>query len=83
MIWCHNEWGFEDVPNWLAGLLDAQNIFDGDETPGYEDSFYKYLDLGMHIPFSTGTDWFIYDFSRVYVPIDGDLTRQKWLSALG
>ena len=82
VIWCHNEWGFEDVPNWLAGLLDAQNIFDGDETPGYEDSFYKYLNLGMHIPFSTGTDWFIYDFSRVYVPIDGDLTRQKWLSAL-
>ncbi|MGH9363107.1 MAG: hypothetical protein ACRD2T_14445, partial [Thermoanaerobaculia bacterium] len=24
-IWCHNDWGFEDVPSWLAARLDAQN----------------------------------------------------------
>jgi hypothetical protein len=84
VIWCHNTFGHEDIPNWLAGLLDAQNIFDGDaaEHGHYADSFYRYLNLGLKVPFSTGTDWFIYDFSRVYVPVDGALTSRRWLDAL-
>ncbi|MDA2928987.1 CehA/McbA family metallohydrolase [Acidobacteria bacterium AH-259-O06] len=82
VIWCHNNFGFEDIPNWMAGLLDAQNIFDGGSHGTYEDTYYRYLNLGMKIPFSTGTDWFIYDFSRVYVPIDGELTSKSWLRAL-
>ncbi len=90
VIWAHNMSGFEDIPNWLAGTLDAQNIFDGawsnDRYIGtsgtYDDTFYRYLNLGMRVPFSTGTDWFIYDFSRVYVPIEGELTSQRWLTAL-
>jgi hypothetical protein len=82
VIWCHNTFGFEDVPNWLAGLLHAQNIFDGGQHERYDDSFYRYLNLGMTVPFSTGTDWFIRDFSRVYVPIDGELTSRSWLDAL-
>jgi len=36
----------------------------------------------MKVPFSTGTDWFIYDFSRVYAPIFGELTSKKWLAEL-
>ena len=36
----------------------------------------------MHVPFSSGTDWGIYDFSRVYVPVDGELTSSSWLGAL-
>jgi hypothetical protein len=36
----------------------------------------------LKVPFSTGTDWFIYDFSRVYVPVDGALTSRRWLDAL-
>ena len=83
VIWCHNTYGLEASPNWLAGLVDAQNIFDGQSTYGsYEHSFYRYLNLGIRVPFSTGTDWFMYDFSRVYVPVLGSLTADKWLQSL-
>ena len=82
VIWCHNVFGFEDIPNLMAGLLHAMNIFDGGTNGTYEESFYKYLNLGIQIPFSTGTDWFIYDFSRVYVPLQGPLTAKKWLTQL-
>ena len=83
VIWCHNAYGYEDIPNWVAGLLHAQNIYDGPTKWGsYADTFYRYLNLGMHIPFSTGTDWFVYDFSRVYVPVEGELTTKKWLRGL-
>jgi hypothetical protein len=81
-IWCHNNWGYEDVPNWLAGKLDAQNIFDGGSHGSYEDSYYHYLNAGMKVPFSTGTDWFMYDFSRCYAHVDGELTPESWLAAL-
>jgi hypothetical protein len=84
VIWCHNKFGLEDVPNWVAGVLDAQNIWDG--APhlhgSYELSYYKYLNIGIRVPFSTGTDWFIYDFSRAYTPVEGELTVQKWLRSL-
>jgi hypothetical protein len=82
VIWCHNTFGHEDIPNWVAGLLHAQNIFDGGDHGSYEDTFYRYLNVGMKVPFSTGTDWFIYDFSRVYVPMSGELTSKKWLAEL-
>ncbi len=81
-IWCHNNWGFEDVPNWLAGRLDAQNIFDGGSHGGYADSFYHYLNAGLKVPFSTGTDWFMDDFARVYAEVEGELTPESWLAAL-
>lgn len=81
-IWCHNNWGLEDVPNWLAGRLDAQNIFDGGSHGGFADSFYHYLNAGLKVPFSTGTDWFMDDFARVYAAIDGELTPESWLAAL-
>ncbi len=81
-IWCHNNWGFEDIPNWLAGRLDAQNIFDGGSHGGYADSFYHYLNAGLKVPFSTGTDWFMDDFARVYAEVEGELTPESWLAAL-
>lgn len=82
IVWCHNNFGFEDIPNWVGGRLDAQNIFDGGSRGNYEESFYRYLNLGMRIPFSTGTDWFIEDFSRVYVPLNETLTSEAWLKQL-
>jgi hypothetical protein len=82
VIWCHNTFGVEDIPSWVSGVLHAQNIFDGGDHGTYEDTYYKYLNLGLRVPFSTGTDWFIYDFSRVYVPCDGELTARKWLDGL-
>lgn len=83
-IWCHNNWGFEDIPNWLAGRLDAQNIFDGGSHGSFADSFYHYLNAGLKVPFSTGTDWFMDDFARVYAKVGTDqpLTPETWLAAL-
>ncbi|HIE98238.1 MAG: CehA/McbA family metallohydrolase [Fuerstiella sp.] len=82
VVWCHNTNGFEDIPNWVTGTLDAQNIFDGGNRGSYKDSFYRYLNIGLRIPFSTGTDWFIDDFSRVYVPLQGKLKSEAWLKQL-
>ena len=55
VIWCHNNWGMEDIPNWVTGRLQAQNIFDGGSKGSYKDSFYRYLNAGLKVPFSTGT----------------------------
>ena len=82
VIWCHNKWGLEDIPSWLSGRLEANNIFDGGTHGSYEHSFYSYLNAGIKVPFSTGTDWFIYDFSRVYVPADERPTPDEWLDQL-
>lgn len=89
VIWCHNQWGLEDIPNWLAGKLQANNIFDGGTHGSYKHSFYRYLNAGLKVPFSTGTDWFIYDFSRVYVVADEGLVEggkrlssEAWLKHL-
>jgi len=81
-IWCHNNWGREDVSNFVSGKLDAQNIFDGGNHGSYEDSFYHYLNAGIRVPFSTGTDWFMYDLARVYTKVEGGLGIKSWLSAL-
>lgn len=84
VLWCHNTFGLEDLPNWIEGRLHAQNIFDGDpEAHGsYRDTFYRYLNAGLKIPFSTGTDWFIYDFSRAYALVPKLSTPRDWLQAL-
>ena len=89
IIWCHNQWGLEDIPNWLGGKLHANNIFDGGTHGSYKHSFYRYLNAGLRVPFSTGTDWFIYDFSRVYVltgkeKVGGEkyLSSEEWLAHL-
>ncbi len=82
VIWCHNAFGFEDVPDWLGGHLDAHNIFDGGTRGGYAESYYRFLNVGLKVPFSTGTDWFIYDFSRVYARMSEGLSEQSWLAAL-
>jgi hypothetical protein len=36
----------------------------------------------MRIPFSTGTDWFMFDLSRAYARVEGKIAIQPWLSAL-
>jgi hypothetical protein len=82
VIWCHNTFGYEDVLNALAGRLHALNVFDGTRKDGYEENYYRYLNIGMHLPISTGTDWFLYDFSRVYVQVPGKLTIPNWLEGL-
>jgi hypothetical protein len=84
-IWCHNTFGLEDIPNWVSGRPHAQNIFDGDPAAhgSFKDTFYRYLNAGLRVPFSTGTDWFIYDFSRVYARVpEGVRSARDWLAAL-
>jgi hypothetical protein len=82
IIWCHNTNGHEDVVNALAGRLDALNVFDGSRTGDFGENYYKYLNIGLPMPISTGTDWFMYDFSRVYARVTGKLTIPSWLDAV-
>jgi hypothetical protein len=82
VLWCHNRVGREDVPSALAGRFDALNVFDGTNRGNYEDNYYRYLNIGLRMPISTGTDWFLYDFSRVYAGVKGELTVKSWLKAL-
>ena len=84
VIWAHNRYGFEDIPNWITGRVHANNIYDGSERGSYRDTYYRYLNIGLHVPFSTGTDWFIYDLSRVYVETDParPMTPTEWLDRL-
>jgi hypothetical protein len=82
VVWAHNMFGFEDVPNWLTGRVHANNIFDGGTHGSYKETFYRYLNVGLNVPFSTGTDWFIYDFSRVYVMTDKAISPREWLQLL-
>jgi hypothetical protein len=82
VIWCHNTFGHEATPAALAGRLHALNVFDGARTGNYEERYYHFLNLGLRLPLSTGTDWFLYDFARVYAAVPGKLTTASWLDAL-
>lgn len=82
VIWCHNTIGFEDVLNAITGRLDALNVFDGSRSGTFEENYYRYLNLGLRLPISTGTDWFMYDFSRVYAKVRGPLSIPSWLEAV-
>jgi hypothetical protein len=82
VFWCHNGFGVEDVLNVLTGRLDALNVFDGSRRGSFEDPYYRYLNIGLRLPISTGTDWFLYDFARVYAKVEGKLTVPKWLEAV-
>lgn len=83
IVWCHNDLGLEDIPNLATGRIHALNIFDGGRVSSYKHSFYRYLNAGLRVPFSTGTDWFMYDVARVYVPYDQPtVTPGNWLKSL-
>ncbi|MBX7165888.1 MAG: CehA/McbA family metallohydrolase [Pirellulales bacterium] len=81
-IWAHNRRGFEDAPNFILGRLDANNVCDGNRHGSYEEPYYQYLNLGLKVPLSTGTDWFLYDWSRAYVMADRAATPTEWLDRL-
>lgn len=82
ILWCHNAWGTERLPNIVAGSVDAQNMYDGGHYGNVANSYYRLLEAGISVPLSTGTDWFLYDFSRVYCRFEGDVTLENWLAAL-
>jgi hypothetical protein len=82
VVWAHNRRGAEDIPNWITGRIDANNVLDGNEHGSYEDPYYRYLNVGIQAPLSAGTDWFIYDFSRAYAIDSGATTPGRWLDQL-
>jgi hypothetical protein len=70
------------VPSAVTGRLDALNVFDGSRRGGFDETYYRFLNIGLRLPISTGTDWFLYDFARVYAKVDGPLTVKSWLDAV-
>lgn len=82
IVWCHNTSGHEAIPRLLAGDLHALNVFDGSRGGTFEDKYYRFLNIGVRLPISTGTDWFMYDFARVYAKAPSPLTHAGWLEAL-
>jgi hypothetical protein len=82
IIWCHNAFGTEDVPSAITGRLHALNVFDGSRRGGFDETYYRFLNIGIRLPISTGTDWFLYDFARVYANVKGELTIKNWLDSL-
>jgi hypothetical protein len=82
IIWCHGSMGLEDIPDWIAGLIEAQNIYDGGSEGTFDTVYYPYLNAGLKVPFSTGTDWGITDFSRVYVPALSGFSSKIFLQQL-
>jgi hypothetical protein len=82
VLWCHGARGLEDIPNWLAGLIDVQMMFDQGSLGSYEHALYRYLDIGLRVPVSTGTDWFFRDMAMAYVQTGEPLTTEGWLNAL-
>ncbi len=81
-VWAHNRLGFENIPNWVTGHLQANNMRDGNDHGNYADPYYRYLNIGRHVPLAAGTDWFIYDFSCAYVLAKRALTPREWLDRL-
>jgi hypothetical protein len=82
VLWCHNTSGHEFLLHALAGRIDALNVFDGSRGGTYEERYYRILNVGLRLPISTGTDWFLYDFSRVYTRMQAPVTPSRWLQAL-
>ncbi|HVZ64503.1 MAG TPA: CehA/McbA family metallohydrolase [Lacunisphaera sp.] len=82
IVWCHGTMGLEAVPDWVAGVVDAQNIYDGGNEGTFDTVYYPYLNAGLKVPFSTGTDWGITDFNRVYETSAQSFTSKTFLHEL-
>lgn len=81
-IWCHGASGLERIPDWVGGVLQAQNIYDGGNEGTFDTVYYPLLNAGLKVPFSTGTDWGIWDFSRVYVATTEPVSSAAFLREL-
>jgi hypothetical protein len=82
VIWCHNG-GTMEAPV-AAGLrrLDAMNLFDPYWMDPEYDDWYRMLNCGIHLPASTGSDWFVSSSNRVYVDVGTDFSYETWLERL-
>lgn len=81
-LWCHNGIGMEAPAAAVLGRLDGMNIFD----PCWMDPeyaiWYGLLDCGIHLPISTGSDWYVCSSNRVYVDVGSEFEYPDWLAAL-
>ena len=82
VIWCHNGRGMEAPVAAALGKLDAFNLFDPFWMDPEYDIWYKLLNCGLHLPASTGTDWFVCSNNRVYVNTDGDFSYAAWIDGM-
>ena len=64
------------------GKLDAFNLFDPFWMDPEYDLWYKLLDCGLHLPASTGTDWFVCSNNRVYVQTEHDFSYASWIDGM-
>jgi hypothetical protein len=70
-----------EAPEAIAlGHVDALNIADG--FPVEYEWYYRFLNCGLRLPISTGTDWWEYDHNRVFVRVRGGFTYESWLAGL-
>lgn len=82
-IWCHNGAGMEAPVAAVLGKLDAFNLFDPYwAMPEEYTIWYHLLNCGIHLPASTGSDWYICSNNRVYVQMDDPFSYEAWLSRL-
>jgi len=82
-IWCHNGMGMEAPVAAVLGRLDAFNLFDPYwVNPKEFRIWYHLLNCGIHLPASTGSDWYICSNNRVYVQTGEVFTYESWLGGL-
>ncbi len=82
-IWCHNGAGMEAPVAAVLGKLDALNLFDPFWVmPEEYTIWYHLLNCGIHLPASTGSDWYVCSNNRVYVQIEEPFSYDAWLVGL-
>ena len=80
VIWCHNTSATRTCPAPSPAGSTRSTSSTAAAAARYEENYYRYLNIGLRMPISTGTDWFIYDFSRVYAEVRwaADDRRAGW-----
>ncbi len=82
VIWCHNGRGMEAPIAAALGKLDAFNLFDPFWMDPEYDLWYRLLNCGIHLPASTGTDWFVCSNNRVYVNTRDAFSYESWITGM-
>lgn len=82
VLWCHNGQGIEAPVAAVLGRLDAFNVFDPHWIQPEYEIWYRLLDCGLHLPLSTGSDWFVCSRNRVYAEVADRFTYDSWLQGM-
>jgi hypothetical protein len=84
VLWCHSGNGMEAPIAAALGRLDGLNLFDPFWMDPEYDLWYAFLNCGIRLPASTGSDWFVCSSNRVYVSLGASesFSYANWLAAL-